>query len=297
MSPSKQDTIRTCKPIWLRRRLPSGPDYERIRLLLAGRGLTTVCQEAMCPNLFECFADGTATFMILGESCSRRCGFCAVGNTPPGPPDPAEPQRVAEAVTLLDLDYAVVTSVTRDDLEDGGAALFAATIRAIHQSRPKTLVEVLIPDLQGNWQALATIIEAGPRVLNHNIETVPRLYPQVRPQAIYRRSLELLRQAREIDPHLAIKSGLMLGLGESLEELEEVWSDLREAGCDILTMGQYLQPTADNLEVKRFVDPEEFSRLREQALAAGFSGVAAGPFVRSSYHAEQLYRQVRRQGT
>jgi lipoic acid synthetase len=294
MSPSKKNTIRNGKPIWLRRRLPSGPEYERIRLLLAGRGLTTVCQEAMCPNLFECFADGTATFMILGESCSRRCGFCAVGNTPPGPPDPAEPERVAEAVTLLDLDYVVVTSVTRDDLEDGGAALFAATIRAIHQSRPRSLVEVLIPDLQGNWQALATIIEAGPRVLNHNIETVPRLYPQVRPQAIYRRSLDLLRQARAIDPQLAIKSGLMLGLGESLEELEEVWSDLRAAGCDILTMGQYLQPTPDNLEVKRFVDPEEFSRLREQALAAGFSGVAAGPFVRSSYQAEQLYRQVRR---
>jgi lipoic acid synthetase len=294
MSPSKKNTIRNGKPIWLRRRLPSGPEYERIRLLLAGRGLTTVCQEAMCPNLFECFANGTATFMILGESCSRRCGFCAVGNTPPGPPDPAEPERVAEAVTLLDLDYVVVTSVTRDDLEDGGAALFAATIRAIHQSRPRSLVEVLIPDLQGNWQALATIIEAGPRVLNHNIETVPRLYPQVRPQAIYRRSLDLLRQARAIDPQLAIKSGLMLGLGESLEELEEVWSDLRAAGCDILTMGQYLQPTPDNLEVKRFVDPEEFSRLREQALAAGFSGVAAGPFVRSSYQAEQLYRQVRR---
>ncbi|MEZ4601457.1 MAG: lipoyl synthase [Syntrophotaleaceae bacterium] len=294
MSRPDKQTIKTQKPKWLRRRLPSGPEYEKIRRLLTGRHLITVCQQALCPNQFECFAEGTATFMILGDRCTRQCGFCAVGHGPQGPPDPTEPDRVAEAVELLDLDYAVVTSVTRDDLDDGGAALFAATIRAIHERRPQTLVEVLIPDLRGQWLALAAILEAGPQVLNHNLETVPRLYPRVRPQADYLRSLELLSRARELAPHLAIKSGLMLGLGESLEELKQVWLDLKEAGCDILTMGQYLQPTAEHLEVERFVPPEEFEELRLQALAAGFAAVAAGPFVRSSYQAERLYRSVSR---
>jgi lipoic acid synthetase len=294
MPPCNKTDIQTGKPKWLRRRLPTGPEYEKIRRLLAGRGLNTVCQAAMCPNQFECFADGTATFMILGDRCTRQCGFCAVAHAPPqGPPDPTEPERVAEAVELLDLNYAVVTSVTRDDLDDGGAGLFAETIRDIRRRRPQTLVEVLIPDLQGNRKALAAIIEAGPQVLNHNMETVPRLYPQVRPQAVYQRSLELLRRARELDPQLATKSGLMVGLGESREELPQVWADLRQVGCNILTMGQYLQPTADNLKVERFVTPEEFAELEEKALAAGFTAVAAGPFVRSSYQAERLYRRVR----
>lgn len=293
MPRSKNNSGRTSKPDWLRRRLPSGPEVEKIRRLLANKDLTTVCQQALCPNQGECFAEGTATFMILGDRCTRRCGFCAVEHGPEERPDVGEPERVAEAVALLELDYAVVTSVTRDDLTDGGASLFAATIRAIHRLRPQTLVEVLIPDLQGNWQALAIIVEAGPQVLNHNIETVPRLYPQVRPEAVYPRSLELLRQARNLDPQLVVKSGLMLGLGESMAELEQVWQDLRQAGCDLLTMGQYLQPTTKNLGVKRFVAPEEFNRLRKQALELGFFGVASGPFVRSSYQAEQLYRQVR----
>jgi lipoic acid synthetase len=199
---------------------------------------------------------------------------------------------VAEAVELLKLDYAVVTSVTRDDLVDGGAALFAETIRAIRRRRPHGLVEVLIPDLQGDRRALATIVEAAPQVLNHNLETVPRLYPLARSQADYRRSLELLLQAKALNPQLVTKSGLMLGLGESTEELQAVWHDLRQANCDILTLGQYLQPSAANLPVQRFVAPEEFSQLQEQALAAGFSAVAAGPLVRSSYQAEQLYRQA-----
>jgi lipoic acid synthetase len=292
MSLSDPKNPRTAKPKWLKRRLPSGPEFEKIRRLLADKDLTTICQQALCPNRFECFADGTATFMILGERCSRRCGFCAVAHGPAGQPDLDEPERVAEAVVLLDLDYAVVTSVTRDDLPDGGAALFAETIRAIRGRRPQTLVEVLIPDLQGNRQALAAIIKAGPQVLNHNMETVPRLYPMARSQADYQRSLQLLKQVKSLDPQMVTKSGLMLGLGESSEELKQVWNDLRQVNCDILTMGQYLQPSPDNLPVERFVSPEEFVGLQKQALAAGFSAVAAGPFVRSSYQAEKLYRQV-----
>lgn len=282
------------KPRWLRRTLPTGPEYEQIRRLLKGHALTTVCQEAKCPNQFECYGQGTATFMILGDRCTRNCRFCAVGHPPEGPPDPGEPQRVAEAVALLDLRYAVVTSVTRDDLADGGAALFAETIRAIRDRKPATLIEVLIPDLRGDRAALATILDAGPDVLNHNIETVPRLYPEVRPQAIYQRSLELIRRVKESHPNLPTKSGLMLGLGETLAELAETWRGLLTAGCDILTMGQYLQPSGEHLPVQRFVPPEEFAELEQQAYAYGFAGVAAGPFVRSSYQAEALYRRARR---
>ncbi len=230
--------------------------------------------------------------MILGEKCTRNCRFCAVRHQPDSLPDPQEAGRVAEAVVILGLRYAVVTSVTRDDLADGGASFFAETIRQIRLTSPKTLIEVLIPDLQGDWQALRTIIEAGPDVLNHNIETVAGLYPEVRPQALYRRSLELLRQAKNIKPHLPTKSGVMLGLGETHPELVQTWQDLLASGCDILTMGQYLQPSADHLAVQRFVPPEEFADLQQQALDLGFSGVASGPFVRSSYQAEKLYRQA-----
>lgn len=282
------------KPRWLRRTLPTGPEYEKIRKLLKGHALTTVCQEAKCPNQFECYSQGTATFMILGERCTRNCRFCAVGHPPEGPPDPEEPERVAEAVALLDLRYAVVTSVTRDDLADGGASLFAETIRAIRKRRPGTLIEVLIPDLQGDREALLTILDAGPDVLNHNIETVSRLYPAVRPQARYQRSLELIRRVKEFRPDVPTKSGLMLGLGETLAEIEETWRDLFAAGCDILTMGQYLQPSANHLPVQRFVPPEEFTELEQKAYTLGFAGVASGPFVRSSYQAEALYRRARR---
>ena len=232
--------------------------------------------------------------MILGDRCTRNCRFCAVGHQPQGLPDPEEAGRVAEAVVILELRYAVVTSVTRDDLADGGASFFAATIRTIREKSPKTLVEVLIPDLQGNWQALQTILAAAPDVLNHNIETVAGLYPTVRPQAIYQRSLALLGQAKTINPKIPTKSGIMLGLGETHAELVETWHDLRSAGCDILTMGQYLQPSADHLPVQRFLPPEEFVDLQQQAEAIGFAGVASGPFVRSSYQAGKLYRQATR---
>jgi len=280
------------KPKWLRRSLPTGPEYEKIRQLLKTRELTTVCQEAKCPNQFECYGKGTATFMILGDRCSRNCGFCAVEHKPRGMPDEKEPGRVAEAVVLLKLRYAVITSVTRDDLEDGGASLFAETIRAVRTLSPTTLIEVLIPDLMGEWDSLQTILDDSPDVLNHNIETVKRLYPRVRPQAIYQRSLELLRQVRSRNPGMVTKTGVMLGLGEKEEELRHAWDDLQGVSCDILNMGQYLQPSSTHLPVERFVPPEEFERLREQALVCGFSGVASGPFVRSSYQAEKLYRKA-----
>jgi len=287
--------IKMGKPKWLRRSLPTGPEYEKIRQLLKSHDLTTVCREAKCPNQFECYGKGTATFMILGERCTRNCRFCAVGHQPESLPDSEEAGRVAEAVVLLGLRYAVVTSVTRDDLADGGASFFAETIRTIRMRSSKTLVEVLIPDLQGDWQALKTILLAGPDVLNHNIETVAGLYQEVRPQAEYKRSLELLRQAKEIKPQLPTKSGLMLGLGETHAEIVRTWHDLRASGCDILTMGQYLQPSAEHLPVQRFLPPEEFADLKQEALDMGFAGVASGPFVRSSYQAEKLYRRAIRQ--
>lgn len=282
------------KPRWLRRSLPTGPEYERIRQLLKTRDLTTVCREAKCPNQFECYGKGTATFMILGERCTRNCRFCAVEHGPENLPDGNEPQRVAEAVATLGLRYAVVTSVTRDDLEDGGARLFAETIRAIRTTSPNTLVEVLIPDLQGNWDALQVILDAAPDVLNHNMETVARLYAEVRPQAVYSRSLALLSRVKSSAPHIPTKSGIMLGLGESLPEVEKLWQDLISSGCDILTMGQYLQPSENHLPVARFLPPEEFVDMEQQALTCGFAGVASGPFVRSSYEAEKLYRSATR---
>lgn len=280
------------KPRWLRRRLPTGPQYERIRHLIKEQGLATVCQEAMCPNQFECFAKGTATFMILGELCSRNCRFCAVGHGLQGLPDPEEPERVAEAIAAMGLGYSVITSVTRDDLDDGGAAHFAATIQAIRAHNSQPLIEVLIPDLQGDPQALATVLAAGPDVLNHNLETVERLYPEVRPEAGYRRSLEVLRQSKALAPTTVTKSGIMVGLGETATELTRLFSDLREVQCDILTIGQYLQPTKGHLAVARYIPPEEFEAMAAEAITLGFRAVAAAPFVRSSYQAETLYRQA-----
>ena len=282
------------KPRWLRRSLPSGQEYEKIRQLLKTKELTTVCQEAKCPNQFECYGKGTATFMILGDKCTRNCGFCAVGHHPDGIPDVREPERVAEAVSLLKLRYAVVTSVTRDDLSDGGADIFAETIRVIRATNPKTLVEVLIPDLNGDKQNLQTILDAAPDVLNHNIETVARLYPTVRPQAIYSRSLELLQEVKSRSPEIPTKTGIMVGLGEEIEELRKTWADLRRVDCDIITMGQYLQPSDQHLAVERFVPPEEFEQYHEETSVLGFAGVAAGPFVRSSYEAEKLFRKAKR---
>ena len=290
--PAKTEPISTPKPAWLRRRLPSGPEYERLRTLLRDHHLTTVCQQALCPNQFECFGRGTATFLLLGERCTRTCRFCAIGHGPLGPPDPEEPQHVAEAVRILGLRYCVLTSVTRDDLADAGAAHFAAVVRAVRDVSPGTRVELLIPDFQGNAQPLATVLAAAPEVLNHNLETVPRLYAAARPQAIYERSLELLRRVRVIAPNTVTKSGIMVGLGETRAELRQLFADLRQAHCDLLTIGQYLQPSRDHLPVARFVPPEEFAELRDEALALGFRAVAAGPFVRSSYQAETLYQEA-----
>jgi lipoyl synthase len=273
------------KPPWLRVRFPSGPQYEQTRRLLRKGRLHTVCQEACCPNMFECFSQHTATFLILGGVCTRDCAFCAVRHGVPQAPDPDEPQRVAEAAAELKLAYVVVTSVTRDDLPDGGAGQFAATLRALRDRIAGVRVEVLVPDFKGDPRALETVLDARPDVLNHNVETVPRLYPAVRPQAVYERTVRLLENAAVIAPHIPTKSGLMLGLGETEDEIRSVLDDLRRAGCRIVTLGQYLQPAPDNHPVVRYVPPEEFARWRETALQMGFDEAAAGPFVRSSYQA------------
>lgn len=287
-SPSQK---RHCaKPKWLKQRLPKGAEYEKTRRMVQSAGLHTVCEEARCPNQFECFGKGAATFMLMGESCTRNCGFCAVAHTGVAPLDQEEPLEIARAVAELGLDYAVLTSVTRDDLADGGAAHFAKTIDTIRLHCPDTLIEVLIPDLQGDGQALELLCEHCPSVLNHNLETVPDLYAIVRPQAQYLRSLELLRRVKEFDATIVTKSGLMLGLGESREELLQTMKDIRATGCDILTLGQYLQPSLIHLAVQRYVPPEEFAEIRECALELGFAAVASGPHVRSSYRAGELYR-------
>jgi lipoic acid synthetase len=278
------------KPPWLRRRLPTGATYEKVRAMIRSGNLHTVCQEARCPNQFECFSQQTATFLILGSRCTRNCRFCNIEPGPEGPPDPAEPQRVAQTAAEMGLRYVVVTSVTRDDLPDGGAGLFAATIRELRTHIPDVRIEVLIPDFQGDPAALETVLEAGPDVLNHNIETVPRLYPQVRPEAVYDRSLRLLQNAAAHRPAIPVKSGLMLGLGENPDEVRRTLLDLRSHGCTLLTIGQYLQPTEGHLRVTRFVPPEEFAQWRQEAIEMGFSGVAAGPFVRSSYHAKEMFQ-------
>lgn len=281
------------KPAWLKRTLPKGTEYEKVRAVLGRGKLHSVCQEAKCPNIWECFSQETATFLILGDRCTRNCRFCAIAHGPSGQPDPGEPARVAEAAASMGLSYVVVTSVTRDDLPDGGAGLFAETINEIRKKMPNALVEVLIPDFQGNTRALQAVLEAGPDVLNHNLETVPRLYPRARPEAVFSRSLDLLKNARAYTPDIPTKSGLMLGLGESPEEVVLTLKDLLGVGCSVLTLGQYLQPSKEHLLVERYVPPEEFGSWREKALNMGFSQVASGPFVRSSYHAKDLFQAVR----
>jgi lipoic acid synthetase len=273
------------RPAWIRAKAPQGPAYERIRALMRGLALNTVCEEAHCPNLGECWSRGTATFMILGDVCTRACGFCAVRTGLPGrPPDPDEPRRVADAVARMGLRHAVVTSVNRDDQRDGGAAIFAATIREIRARVPGCAVEVLIPDFKGRGDALQVVVDARPDVLNHNVETVPRLYRAARAGASFPRSLELLRRAKEAG--LVTKSGIMLGLGEELHEVEDTIRAVRAPGTDILTVGQYLRPSPKHLPVLRYYAPAEFEALRAFALGLGFSHVESGPLVRSSYHAE-----------
>jgi lipoyl synthase len=277
------------RPNWLNKRFSAGADYSKIEKLISNQQLHTVCQEAKCPNLWECFSKHTATFMIMGDRCTRDCRFCGVEHGPVGLPDPGEPERLADAACQMKLKYIVVTSVTRDDVPFGGAGFFAETIRAIRRKIPEARVEVLIPDFQGDPRALEMVVLAKPDVLNHNIETVPRLYPHARPEADYRRSIELLVNARFLDATMPTKSGLMLGLGETDEEVKQVLGDLADSGCSILTLGQYLQPTKYHLPVKRYIRPEEYEQWREIALDMGFDEVAAGPFVRSSYHAKEIF--------
>ncbi len=278
------------KPPWLKKRVSTGQGYHRVVRLLRECSLHTVCEEALCPNLGECFSNGTATFMILGDLCTRNCRFCAVNKGVPEPPDKKEPQKIADAVKELRLRYTVITSVTRDDLPDGGSEHFADTIRAIKHQTPEAKVEVLIPDFQGSAEDLKTVVAAAPHVLNHNLETVPRLYPEVRPQANYHQSLMLIRRAVGMNPGLATKSGLMLGLGETHEEVRQVLYDLLAAGCKLLTLGQYLAPSKDHHRVVEYIPPNQFLKWEKSAYGMGFQGVASGPFVRSSFHAGEMFR-------
>ena len=271
------------RPEWLKVRLASGENYARVKDMVTGHKLHTVCEEARCPNMGECWNAGTATFMILGDVCTRSCGFCNVKTGRPTFLDHDEPRRVAEAISTMAVKHAVITSVNRDELEDGGAAIFAETIRLAREARPGITIEVLIPDFRGDERALRILVDAAPDILNHNTETVPRLYPTVRPQAKYTRSLELLERGKQWG--MATKSGLMLGLGETTEEIVEVMSDLRAVSCDILTLGQYLQPSREHLPVDRYVHPDEFAMLKERGISLGFLHVESGPLVRSSYHA------------
>jgi lipoyl synthase len=276
-------------PEWARKGSPLAPGARGLRVLLREQALNTVCEEARCPNLGECFSRGTATFMLLGDRCTRRCGYCAVATARPEPPDAGEPDRVAEAAARLGLRHVVLTAVARDDLDDGGAAHFAAAVRAVRRRLPAARVEVLVPDFRGGRAALSAVLAAAPDVFNHNIETVPRLFPRVRPQGGYRRSLEMLAAARGMRPAQAVKSGLMVGLGETDDEIAAVLADLRAAGVDIVTMGQYLRPTRDHAPVDRYVSPEGFAALERRARALGFPTVYSGVFVRSSFNAEEVF--------
>lgn len=284
MSTGAQVPVRR-HPDWLKVRAPGGPGFADTRAAVKRLGLHTVCEEARCPNIAECWGHRTATFMLLGNTCTRNCAFCAVTHGRPLAVDPGEPRRVAEAVAVLGLRHIVVTSVNRDDLPDGGAAHFAATAREIKARLPDARVEVLIPDFQGNLDAVRTVVASPIDILNHNIETVPRLYKRVRPGARYERSLAVLAAAREANRECLTKAGMMLGLGETSEEIASVFDDLRGVACDILTLGQYLRPTADHLPIERYVTPQEFADLRSEALGRGFRHVESGPLVRSSYHA------------
>ncbi|WP_142803900.1 lipoyl synthase [Tepidiphilus sp. J10] len=279
------------KPEWIRVRLAGGEEAERfqqIKATLRAHQLHTVCEEASCPNIHECFGKGTATFMILGDVCTRRCPFCDVAHGKPLPPDPAEPEHLAHTVAAMRLRYVVITSVDRDDLRDGGAAHFAACIRAVRAHSPSTRIEVLVPDFRGRLEAaLEAFAQDLPDVMNHNLETVPRLYRQARPGADYAHSLRLLAEFKARHPEVATKSGLMVGLGETDEEIVQVMRDLRAHGCDMLTIGQYLQPSSGHLPVERYVPPETFAAFEREALALGFRHAACGPLVRSSYWADR----------
>ena len=280
------------KPLWLKKRIPPFQDLQKVKSILNGGDLHTVCEEARCPNLGECFSKGTATFLILGRICTRNCGFCAVEHGVPIPADESEPERIAQAVKKMGLQYVVLTSVTRDDLPDGGASHFSKTIRVLRTLDPKLKVEVLIPDFKGDLLSLTMVLNVSPDVLNHNVETIPRLYHEVRPQANYKRSLDLLKKSKENCPRILTKSGFMLGLGEDQKEVLSLLQDLREVECDFLTIGQYLQPHPDRLPVVRYIPPEVFEEYKIIGEEMGFKAVASGPFVRSSFHAFQMFEEA-----
>ncbi len=290
--PGPEAAIRHSKPPWLKKKIPSGPHQARVQDLIIKGGLHTVCQEAGCPNQGECFSQGSATFLLMGDRCTRNCFFCAVAHGRPDPLSPEEPLQVAQAVKAMGLSYAVLTSVTRDDLADGGAGHFVRAILTIRGLCPATKIECLIPDFKGLEPVLALVAEAGPGVINHNIETISRLYPSVRPEAGYQRSLTILNFFKQNYPRMLTKSGFMVGLGETEEEIKVLLIDLIRHGCEIVTIGQYLQPSPAHCPVRRYMPPEEFMAWEKEALAMGFKAVASGPFVRSSFKAEVLYRQA-----
>jgi lipoyl synthase len=275
------------KPDWLKVRAPGSPNYTRLKGLMRELGLHTVCEEAHCPNIGECWHHGTATFMILGEVCTRACAYCAVSHGRPAPADPGEAARVGRAIETLELAYVVITSVDRDDLPDGGAGIFAETIRETRARRPECRIEVLIPDFQGKEAPLRTVLDARPDIMNHNVETVPRLYRMARSGGRYSRTLELLDRSRQYAPDIPTKTGLMVGLGEEHDELVATFADLRQVGCQILTIGQYLRPSAEHAPMVRYYHPDEFRELKRIALDLGFVHVESGPLVRSSYHAHE----------
>lgn len=290
VDPEKIDTTPLRRPSWIRVRAPSGETYEHIQMLMRQKALHTVCEEAGCPNMGECWGAGTATFLMMGDICTRTCGFCDIKRGRPETLDFLEPERVAQAVKAMQLKHAVITSVNRDDRKDGGAPIFAMVIRRIREIHPGCSIEVLIPDFRGSVEALQMVVAARPEILNHNVETVPRLFKLVQPQDRYEWAKATLSNARRIDPDILTKSGIMVGLGETLSEVQEVMLDLRSWGVDILTIGQYLQPSRQHLPITRFYTPEEFTTLKEYGLSIGFKWVESGPLVRSSYHAADQVR-------
>jgi len=292
VDPNKVNTTPLRRPSWIRVRAPSGETYQQLQELMRAKALHTVCEEAMCPNMGECWGSGTATFLLLGDVCTRTCGFCDIQRGKPSPLDWLEPERVAQAVKAMKLKHAVITSVNRDDRRDGGAPIFAMVIRRIRELHPGCSIEVLIPDFKGSLEALKIVMDAHPEILNHNVETVPRLFKQVQPQDRYEWSATILSNAKKLDPAVLTKSGIMVGLGETPEEVKAVMRDQRSWGVDILTLGQYLQPSKQHLPIERYYTPEEFAELKEYGLQIGFRWVESGPLVRSSYHAAEQVRAL-----
>jgi lipoyl synthase len=290
VDPNKVATTPLRRPSWIRVRAPSGEMYQELQTMMRAKALHTVCEEAMCPNMGECWGSGTATFLLLGDVCTRTCGFCDIQRGTPSPLDWLEPERVAQAVKAMHLKHAVITSVNRDDRRDGGAPIFAMVIRRIRELQPGCSIEVLIPDFKGSLEALKIVMDAHPEILNQNVETVPRLFKQVQPQDRYEWSAAMLSNAKKMDPEVLTKSGLMVGLGETMDELKAVMRDQRSWGVDILTLGQYLQPSKQHLPIERYYTPDEFTELKEYGLQIGFRWVESGPLVRSSYHAAEQVR-------